>query len=343
MARGEPGNIITIEGPRSFFGLPPLLPRRRRLPPVALQGGEGVEGPANGGSVMHDGRGRRWFCPDEIPTGMLCVPLDGNTWCNPTPPFAPTFGGHYDERGYYCNPLRLPRWAQEAAQRWRARAAGAGVQGLGDIYYTGNDCAIGDAAVAQMVQTIATARQQGKAEPFETSAQNIYASWERLNSFVKRFGTAYQICGTVREIGNQAEALTHQMQVAMGQVPAPEIIHGEGPSVPPSERAASAVGDALLSALKWTLGLAIAGGAIYGGARLYRSLSPEGYARTAERGRRIVQRTRERGRRAIARAREALQRKRPPAAPAAAVAAPSRRGSRRATARRRVPTAYRMR
>lgn len=71
----------------------------------------GIE--ANGG-VIEGG----WFVLDQEVLRLLrgCygpavperVPLEPR-WCNPTPPIAPTLGGHSDPKtGHYCHPERIP-------------------------------------------------------------------------------------------------------------------------------------------------------------------------------------------------------------------------------------------
>lgn len=240
--RGQPGNVITINGPTQRVG--PLLARRR---------GMGGSYPANGGTVQVSDTMSRWFCPDETPTGERCVPLDGNEWCNPTPPTLPMFGGYINQRtGQYCQPANLPSWARAAAKRWRQRSVPAFSETLGaegDWFDPcgSPDCESGRRKVTLMSEVYA---RLGKPPQFGPAVESILATFAKINPTVTLFNSK---CCAVRDLGAQAEALTQRMLAAANV------------AAPPSTTTSSG------GWWKWALSLAALGGAGYVGYRAWQT------------------------------------------------------------------------
>jgi hypothetical protein len=93
----------------------------------------GVVTMANYGIIVED-TNRRWhfvFDPQlrlalsqrgiSLPSAVLVKP----TWCNPTPPFAPTVGGFtHPHTGHYCHPKCLERYNASIHQALREPALG---------------------------------------------------------------------------------------------------------------------------------------------------------------------------------------------------------------------------
>lgn len=88
---------------------------------------------AHGGIVVIDkrtGQGRFELDEGDYKRMKACAPWYKRVprsfplqpaWCNPTPPFAPTIGGHTDARGWYCAPKSARPYDELLRQAQRKR------------------------------------------------------------------------------------------------------------------------------------------------------------------------------------------------------------------------------